>query len=96
MGLPKFLQSCFPSYDLAGLDRGKDKNLIVTQILNYGTEKEIEWMGKNYSKKEIEEIIKSPTSGMWVKSILLYWLNIFDIKLDQNNLNKAIINLNSI
>jgi len=96
MGLPKFLQSCFPSYDLTRLDKGEDKSLIVTQILNYGTEKEIEWLGENYSRKEIEEVIKFPTSGMWMKSVLLYWLKIYGVKLDRNNFAKAIINLNSI
>ena len=96
MALPKFLQSCFPSYDLTKLDKRKDKSLIVTQILNYGTEKEMEWLGKNYSRKEIEEVIKFPTSGMWMKSVLLYWLKIFGVKLDRNNFAKAIINLNSI
>ena len=96
MGLPKFFQSCFPSYDLTRLNIKKDKNLIVTQILNFGTEKEIEWLGKNYSQEEIEEVVRFPISGMWMKSVLLYWLNIFCIKISQNNLGKAIINLNSI
>ncbi|PIS14602.1 hypothetical protein COT64_01780 [Candidatus Shapirobacteria bacterium CG09_land_8_20_14_0_10_39_12] len=96
MGLPEFLQSCFPSYDLNSLDKRKDKKLIITQVLNYGTEKETEWLWENYSKKEVEEVIRFPTSGMWTQSVLLYWLKIFDVKLDQNNFNKAVINLNSI
>lgn len=96
MGLPKFLQSCFPSYDLDSLDKTKDKKLIITQLLNYGTEKEIEWLGENYSKKEIEKVIQFPTSGMWTQSVLLYWLKIFDVKLDRNNFDKAVVNLNSV
>lgn len=96
MGLPRFLQSCFPSYALASLNKTKDKKLIITQVLNYGTGREIEWLGKNYSKKEIKEVIRFPASGMWMKSVLLYWLKLFDVKLNRDNFNKAVINLNSI
>lgn len=96
MALPKFLQSCFPSYDLTRLDRGKDKNLIVMQILNYGTEKEVEWLGKNYSRQEIRKTIQSPTRGMWLKSVLQYWTKIFGIKLSRQILDKAVIDLNTV
>lgn len=95
MALPIFLQSCLPSYDLKRLNKEKDKRLIVTQILNYGTEKEIEWLGKNYSRKEIKEVVRFPTRGMWMKSVLAYWQKILDIKLDKGVINRSTINLNS-
>lgn len=96
MTLPKFLQPCFPSYNLNSLDKTWDKKLIITQILNFGTEKDLIWLGKNYSQKEIKEIILNPTRGMWMSSILSYWLKIFDLKLDNQVFNQAIINLNNI
>lgn len=94
MALPSFLQSCFPSYDLTRLNKERDKRLIITQILNYGTEKEIEWLGKNYSRKEIKEVVSFPIKGMWMKSVLVYWQKIMNIKIDRRVFNRAIINLN--
>lgn len=96
MALPKFLQSCFPSYDLTKLDKEKDRGLIITQILNYGTRDEIEWLGKNYSRKEIEKAVKFPSRGMWTESVLTYWQKIFNIKLNKEIINRAVINLNSV
>lgn len=93
MAIPKFLQPCFPSWDLKTLDKNKDKILIVTRILNHGTDKDILWLGKNYSQKEIKETVSSPARGVWMKSTLSYWLKIFDIKLNKRIFEKAIINL---
>ncbi len=94
MGLPRFLQSCFPSYDLTKLDIKKDKKLIITQILNNGTEKEIKWLGNNYSQKEIKEVVQNPIKGMWMKSVLEYWQKILGIRHKQKITNQAVINLN--
>lgn len=96
MALPKFLQSCFPSYDLTKLNNERDGSLIITQILNYGTEKEVEWLGKNYSRKEISEAVRFPIRGTWIESILFYWQRVLGIKLDQKIINKSVINLNSL
>lgn len=94
MAIPIFLQPCFPSYDLKSLDKERDKKLIITQILNHGIDRDIRWLGKNYSQKEIKKAISSPTRGMWMKSVLSYWLKIFNLKLSKKTLDKAIINLN--
>jgi len=69
MGLPKFLQPCFPSWDVKNLNKVKDKKLIITQILNYGTEKDLEWLTKAYSKKDLEQVISKPSKGVWLKEV---------------------------
>ena len=93
MTLPKFLQPCLPSYNLTKLDIKHDKEVIITQVLNKGNYRALQWLGKTYSQKEIKKVISSPTPGMWLKSILLYWLKIFNLKLDKKILNRAILNL---
>ena len=93
MALPKFLQPCFLSYDLKSLGKERDKKLIITQILNHGTGRDIRWLGKNYSQKEIKEVILSPTRGMWMKSTLDYWLRYFNIKIPKFNYELAILSL---
>lgn len=94
MALPKFLQPYLAGYDLRYLDLEKDKELIITQILNRGDDEVLRWLGKNYSPKEIRQVVSSPTRGMWLRSILNYWLKIFGLKLDKKVFNQAIIDLN--
>lgn len=93
MALPGFLQPCFPSYDLEGLDLKKNKKLIITQILNFGTEKDLEWLSKNYSKKDLKEVIVKPDKGIWLKDVLLYWQKIFDLKILKKDFQKAILDI---
>ncbi len=94
MALPKFLQPCFPSYNVRNLDRIRDKNLIITQILNYGTEKDLKWLTKNYSKKDVKQVLSAPDKGMWLKEVLLYWQKILDLKIPKSVFQKAILDIN--
>ena len=93
MALPKFLQPCLASYDLSKMDKKLDKKTIITEILNKGDDVAVRWLGKNYTQEEIKEVVASPTRGMWLESILTYWLKIFDIKLSEDVFKRAIINL---
>lgn len=93
MALPKFLQPCLPSYDLGQLDIKKDRVLIITSILNQGDYQALKWLSKNYSKKEITNVIKNPVRGMWYEWILKYWLMIFGLKLPNKTYQAAIIRL---
>lgn len=94
MALPKFLQPYLAGYDLKKLDLEKDRELIITQVLNRGDDEALCWLGKNYFQNEIKQVISSPTRGMWLSSILSYWLKIFGLKLDKKVFNQAIIDLN--
>ena len=51
--LPKYLQPYLWSYDLAKLDSSKDKQLIITCILNLGSKQATDWLFKTYSKQAI-------------------------------------------
>lgn len=96
MGIPNFLQSYLASYQLGNLDKKDDKNIIITEILNKGDDEALRWLGETYSRKEIKKTVSMPERGMWVDSVLKYWLKIFDFNLDKNRLQQAIINLNQI
>lgn len=82
MKLPSFLASCFWSYNLNSLDKIRDRNLIITQVLNYGNQKQTEWMKKNYSAEEIKKVINHPRRGLWFRDKLRQWLNYFDLMID--------------
>lgn len=94
MALPKFLQPCLASYDLSQLAPKRDKELIITEVLNKGADRDHQWLFKTYSPRQIKAIIKNPTRGMWLKKNLLYWQQIFDIKIPKIKQELAYLDLN--
>ena len=53
--VPKELQSVLWSQNIDDLDKIKDKNYIIHQILSYGRMDDILWLFTTYSKSEIKE-----------------------------------------
>jgi hypothetical protein len=93
MALPKLLQSALWSYDLAKVDREKHKRVIITQVLNHGTWKQVKWILDNYPTADIEEVIKKPDRGVWQKDVLNYWIKILNLKITREKSNRAIFSL---
>jgi len=79
--VPQFLKPFLWSYDTKKLDIKKDKIRIITNILNYGTEKATNWLFKTYDKKSIITVLKNPKPGEWDKKSLNFWSFIFKLKL---------------
>jgi len=90
MKIPKSLQWLFWSYKIESLDLKRDKDYIISQVLNYGTEKELKWLFKVYPEKEIKEVIKNPRRGVWFKKVLNFWTKIYNIKLKKKVFERAI------
>jgi len=88
--IPKKMKWLFWSYDIESLDLKKDKDYIITQVLNYGTWEDLKWLFKIYSEKEIKEVVKNPRRGVWFRKVLNFWTKIFNIKLKKEVFNKAI------
>ncbi|PIP57433.1 hypothetical protein COX03_03160 [Candidatus Woesebacteria bacterium CG22_combo_CG10-13_8_21_14_all_39_10] len=93
--IPGFLQPYLASYELSNLDPQRDRKLIITEVLNKGDGKALEWLTQNYSKKDIEKVVSFPTKGMWLNTNLDYWLRIFDAKISKTDYKNAIINFSS-
>jgi len=93
--IPGFLQPYLASYELSNLDPQRDRKLIITEVLNKGDGKALEWLTNNYSKKDIEKVVSFPTKGMWLNTNLDYWLRIFDAKISKTDYKNAIINFSS-
>jgi len=91
--LPKFLQSALWSYRLDKLDFKKDKEVIISQILNHGTWKQLEWLWQNYSEKEIEAVVKNPFRGFWREDVLNYWSKIFDLHWSKDKIRQMSFSL---
>lgn len=93
MSLANFLQPCFPSYNVKNLNKTRDKKLIITEILNYGTEKDLEWLTKTYSKKDLKQVLSKPEKGVWLKDVFRYWQKILGLKINKNDFQKAILDI---
>lgn len=95
MKIPHSLQTVLWSYDLDKLepDNSKDKKLIITQVLNFGTFVKVRWLFKHYPAREIRKVLRHPSRGVWLKKRLDYWLKIFEINLGEDIYEKAILNL---
>lgn len=96
MPLPKFLESFLPSYDISQmyLHHPSDKNLIIEAVLNQGTTKEIKWLFKTYSLREIKNVLRDPSRGCWDARVLNFWTKFFGIKIHPIVYEMAILDLN--
>ena len=88
--IPKKMKWLFWSYDINSLDLEEDKDYIISQVLNYGTEEDLKWLFKLYPEKEIKKIIKNPRRGVWFRKVLNFWITIFNVKIKKEVFEKAI------
>jgi len=96
MALPRFLESFLPSYDISKMELHNpyDKKLIIEAVLNQGTTKDIKWLFKTYSLREIKNVIKNPSRGCWDARVINFWTKIFGIKIHPIIYEMAILDLN--
>lgn len=91
--IQKILKPLLWSYNTEKIDLWKDRNLIITQGLNYGDWNTVEWLFKTYGKNEIKKIVSRPKRGLWWKKVLNFWLTIMEIKLPKKTFENAIIRI---
>lgn len=91
--LPKQFQRVLWSYDINKLDKEEDKKEIITQVLNYGTWEDLKLLFKIYPEKNIKEVVKNPSRGVWFEKVLNFWLTVFNIRLKDKVREKAIFRI---
>ncbi len=91
--IPGYAEPCFPSCRMEDLDLEKDKELIITRILNYGTPERIKWLYSVYSNEDIKEVILNPRRGVWFPKVLNFWEITLKIKIPEEKKNKAVIRI---
>ena len=77
--IPTYVHSALWSYDVDRMQLQRDKNTIITNVLNYGTKPATDWLFGVYSKADISDIVKSPRPGIWDKKSLNYWSIVLDV-----------------
>ncbi|MHB1769719.1 MAG: DUF6922 domain-containing protein [Minisyncoccota bacterium] len=79
MTFPPAVHACLWSYDLSVLDLERDKTLIITNVLNYGTKEATEWLFSQYSAAQIAAVVQKPLPGRWDKKSLALWSLLFGV-----------------
>lgn len=93
--IPSFLQPYLASYDLSRLDKNSPAvaKEIITEVLNEGDEKAVNWVFGNYTSVQIREAVSHPQRGVWFEESLNYWSKM--LKIDEiKNQSEAILNIN--
>ena len=75
------------------IDFEKDKEIIITQVLNFGTWEDVKLLFKIYGEEEIKKVISNPRRGTFFKKVLNFWKIIFNMDIPEEKFKKAIINL---
>ena len=67
------------SYDFEALEAEKHKQIIVGQLLNFGTKEATDWLFSYYGKKTVADIAANIPFGSWNKKSLALWKLVLDI-----------------
>jgi|CXWL01.1.fsa_nt_gi hypothetical protein len=73
MVFPPAVRACLWSYNISALDLDRNKTLIITNVLNYGTKEATEWLFSQYPTAHIADVVQKPLSGRWDKKSLALW-----------------------
>ena len=65
--IPQKMRWLFWSYDIKTLDFDRNKDYIISQVLNYGTWDDVRWLKKTYPDDEIKKVIKIRPVGLGLK-----------------------------
>ena len=78
--IPSFVHPFLWSYDIEGLDLLENRERIITNVLNLGTTKAVDWLFRVYSEKEIKEMVANPLPGEWNNKSLNFWRIILEVE----------------
>lgn len=93
MSLPSYLKPSLWSYDLSMMDPAKSARVIITQVLNYGDERQLRWLFSHYTRDTIRGVLLHPSRGVWYREKLRRWLGFFNLMIDPLEFESAIIDL---
>ena len=78
--IPKSVANALWSYDINKIDLDLHKKLIISQVLNYGTEDATDWLFDTYPLDEIQKMAEQIPTGQWNKKSLALWSLYLNIK----------------
>ncbi len=76
--IPPFVRPFLWSFDCDKLDGDRDKYLIITQVLNFGTKPATDWVRARYRAEDIKKTLRTPLPGVWNRKSLQFWSLLYD------------------
>ncbi len=77
--IPKFVAPFLWSYDIKKLDTQTHRQLIIYNILNFGSKRSTDWLFSVYSNNDIQEVLSTTPESVWSKKSLALWSFIFGV-----------------
>jgi len=71
--IPQSVRATLWSYNQDEIDVETHKNLIISQVLNYGSKEATDWLFGTYSKEEITQVAALIPLGQWDEKSLALW-----------------------
>ena len=78
--LPKSVKNVLWSYNVDKIDCDLHKKLIISQVLNFGTEDATDWLFRTYLFEEIRRTAEQIPIGQWDRKSLALWMLYLGIK----------------
>ncbi len=91
--IPPYITRCLWSYDPRTIDLRWDKELIISQVLNYGNWKGLQWLFRTYPERAIREVVTHPRRGLWLDRVLNFWCLMLKIQLPKQVKERAIFRI---
>ncbi len=76
---PQSVKAVLWSYNLDIIEVQKDKKIIISQVLNFGSEEAIKWLFKQYGYTTIEQVANTIPLFQWNKKSLTLWKIVLSI-----------------
>jgi len=78
--IPQAVLATLWSYDSEKLDYERDKERIITNVLNLGTKEALDWLFGTYSRDDIMSFVLHPRPGEWNRKSLTFWGVVFGVE----------------
>jgi hypothetical protein len=76
------------------MDLDKDKETIITRVLNYGDWNDLKWLYSIYTENDIKKVVTNPFRGSWFVKALNFWETMLNLNLPDKIRKKALLDIN--
>lgn len=91
--VPESVRACLWFANSGRLDWERQKDLVITQVLNRGTWEAVRWVYREYGEKAIKNVVRNPKRGLWFPQSLTFWEKFFRLSLKSSSFERALLRL---
>ena len=80
-------------YESNKIDFLKDKEGVITQVLNYGDWIDVTWLLNTFGEAEVKKTIAHPRRGRWWRKVLNFWTTVLEVAIPEATFENAVIKM---